>query len=182
MGLEDLRQTLQKKKLALNDSEDKCVQSVPPVKSENQLSSWEEVQEMSGVDFEKYCMKLLRLNGFEKVENTVASGDGGVDILARKSGKLYAIQCKRWKGNVGYKAIQEIYAGKALVNADKAVVMTNSRFSGPAKDNAQKLGVILWDGNEVQKMLQTAIIQSHKPSQKTSVLSAVVSAFKEVVH
>ena len=120
------------------------------------LPPWSSVKSMSGVEFERYCMNVLKLNGFTDVRGTVTSGDGGVDILARKAGELYAIQCKRWKGTVGIKVVQEIYTGAALNDATKAVVMTNSRFTQSAITAAKKLNVILWNGNDVERMSRLA--------------------------
>lgn len=43
---------------------------------------------------------------------TKASGDGGVDLILLKDGIKTAVQCKRYSGNVGVSAIQEVYAEK----------------------------------------------------------------------
>ncbi len=48
---------------------------------------------------------------FKSVEVTRGSGDYGVDVLAEKEGVTYAVQCKRYDGPVGVKAVQEAYAG-----------------------------------------------------------------------
>lgn len=48
---------------------------------------------MEGTDFEQYCAMILRENGYT-TELTPASGDYGVDIIAKHSGIIYAIQCK----------------------------------------------------------------------------------------
>ena len=68
---------------------------------------------MSGDDFEYFCADILRGNGFKNVEVTKASGDHGIDVLAKKDGVKYAIQCKRYSKPVGNKAVQEAYSGKA---------------------------------------------------------------------
>ena len=68
--------------------------------------------DMEGHEFEYFCADLLEKRGFEEVEVTKGSGDYGVDILAEKDGVTYAIQCKRYDGPVGVKAVQEAYAGR----------------------------------------------------------------------
>ncbi|MDE5793037.1 MAG: restriction endonuclease, partial [Oscillospiraceae bacterium] len=67
---------------------------------------------VTGFQFEKIVSKILEFNGFTNVENTKASGDNGIDILAKKDGTSYAIQCKCYSKPVGNKAIQEAYTGK----------------------------------------------------------------------
>ena len=49
---------------------------------------------MDGLQFEHRCAELLRYRGFHKVTVTKGSGDQGVDILAKKNGIKYGIQCK----------------------------------------------------------------------------------------
>ncbi|WP_430609075.1 restriction endonuclease [Enterococcus sp. DIV0876] len=66
---------------------------------------------MTETDFEDYTTYLLSKHQFEKVRQTKAYGDQGIDVSAKKDGVTYGIQCKRWKKNVGNKAIQEVYAG-----------------------------------------------------------------------
>lgn len=107
---------------------------------------------MSGNEFEDFCVTLLKSNGFYNVSKTKSSGDHGVDILASKSGRIYAIQCKRYSKNVGNKAVQEAYSGKDIYGANVSVVMTNQRFTKQAINDAKKLGVQLWDRSVVDSM------------------------------
>ncbi len=83
------------------------------------------LDEMEGHDFEYFCADLLEQNGFIDVEVTKGSGDYGVDVLAEKDGVTYAVQCKRYDGPVGVKAVQEAYAGRdyydRMVGADYGV-------------------------------------------------------------
>ena len=114
--------------------------------------------DMEGSDFEKYCADLLIVMGFEEVELTPASRDFGVDILAEKDGVSYAFQCKCYADPVGIKAIQEVYDGKDFYGSMVGVVITNQEFTGPAKDYAEKLNVILWDGNKISDMISKFMI------------------------
>ena len=107
---------------------------------------------MPGLEFEHYCGELLEANGFTEVQVTQASGDYGVDILAKKDGITYAIQCKRYSAPVGIKAIQEIYAGKDYYDCMVAVVMTNQYFTSNAIEAAKKLKVLLWNRDELERM------------------------------
>ena len=68
-----------------------------------------ELDAMEGHDFEYFCADLLEDHGFKSVEVTRGSGDYGVDVLAEKEGVTYAVQCKRYDGPVGVKAVQEAH-------------------------------------------------------------------------
>ncbi|MBD5528287.1 MAG: restriction endonuclease [Lachnospiraceae bacterium] len=108
---------------------------------------------MEGHEFEYYCADLLRRAGFLEVEVTRGSGDYGVDILAERDGVTYAVQCKRYDGPVGVKAVQEAYAGRDYYDRMVGAVMTNQYFTRPAVEVARKLKILLWDRGYLESML-----------------------------
>lgn len=109
---------------------------------------------MEGHRFEYACADILKMNGFKNVKVTQGSGDYGVDIIAYKNGKKYAVQCKRYSHKLDNKPIQEVKAGLAYYNCDIGAVMTNQYFTEPAKELARINGVKLWDRNALSKMLR----------------------------
>lgn len=110
---------------------------------------------MSGVDFELFSADLLRKLGFVNVETTKASGDHGIDILAEKDDVTYAIQCKCYSSNIGNAAVQQALTGKQLYRRDIAVVLTNQYFTAQAKEEANALGVKLWDRDKLNEIIRT---------------------------
>lgn len=114
------------------------------------------VDQMSGIDFERYCMAILQRLGYTNVRGTVASGDQGVDIVAEKDGIKYAIQCKRYTSKLDNTPVQEIVAGKQYYGCDVAVVLTNNYFTDGAQDLASRTGVRLWDRTELNRMIEQA--------------------------
>ena len=108
---------------------------------------------MEGHEFEHWCADLLKKNGFSNVEVTVGSGDQGVDVLARKDGIRYAIQCKCYSKDLGNKPVQEVNTGKTIYHCQIGVVMTNRYFTKGAKDAADATGVLLWDRNKLKQMM-----------------------------
>lgn len=114
---------------------------------------YDQIDQLDGQDFEQWCALFLSYSGFDGITVTKASGDHGIDIIAKKDNRNYAIQCKRYSGNVGNKAIQEAYSGCAFYRADIPVVMTNSYFTNAAKQEAANLGVVLWDRSTIAKQL-----------------------------
>ncbi|GFH95265.1 hypothetical protein IMSAGC003_01807 [Lachnospiraceae bacterium] len=109
---------------------------------------------MEGHAFEYYCADLLRGAGFLEVEVTRGSGDYGVDILAERDGVTYAVQCKRYDGPVGVKAVQEVYAGRDYYDRMVGAVMTNQYFTRPAVEVARKLKILLWDRGYLESILE----------------------------
>ncbi len=109
---------------------------------------------LTGEAFEAYFAKVLCDNGFRDVELTRASGDQGVDILAWRNGKRYAIQCKNYAGAVGNAAVQEAFAGARYYDCDIPVVVCPGQFTRAARDLAASTGVRLWDERQLTHMMR----------------------------
>lgn len=100
---------------------------------------------MSGWDFERYCADCLLKKGFTKAEVTSGSGDHGVDIIAEQNGIRFGIQCKLYQGQIPNKAVQEAYTGASFYDCDVAVIMSNSKLTKQADEEARKLRVKFWN-------------------------------------
>ena len=112
------------------------------------------VDRMDGHEFEFFCAELLKKNGFTDVEVTKSSGDQGIDILAVKDEIRYGFQCKCYSSDLGNKPIQEAYAGKRIYNCQIAVVLTNRFFTQGGIEAAKATGVLLWDRNKLQSLIE----------------------------
>ena len=111
------------------------------------------IDRMSGPEFEQWCAAILRRNGFNPVRVMGGSGDQGMDVMGMRHGQKWLIQCKRYNKPVGNKAVQEAYAGKAYYRCQKAAVMSNTYFTSGAKELAKRTGVLLWDRDELKKLI-----------------------------
>ena len=111
------------------------------------------VDDMDGHEFEYWCADLLSRIGFEDVEVTKASGDYGVDILCRKEGIRYAVQCKCYSSDLGNSPVQEVHAGKAVYGCQIGAVMTNRHFTAGGKHVAESTGTLLWDRDWLTEQL-----------------------------
>lgn len=112
------------------------------------------IDNMSGQQFEDYCADLLLKNGFFNIRITQESGDHGTDILAEKDDISYAIQCKCYSSNIGNTAVQQAHSGKGFYHKDIAVVLTNQYFTTQAKEEADTLGVKLWDRSKLEEFIK----------------------------
>lgn len=111
-----------------------------------------EIDNMSGLDFEAFVVDLMISLGYEAYQ-TKASNDYGIDVIAKKDNDIYAIQAKRYSGNVGIHSVMEASTGAKYYNANYAVVITNSYFTKQAIDCAEKVGVTLLDRDFLIKKL-----------------------------
>ncbi len=117
-------------------------------------STLKTIDRMEGVEFEQYAAALLKANGYKKVRVTPPANDQGIDLFAEKDGVSYAIQCKRYHGKVGNKAIQEAVAGCGFYHCDVPVVLTNSFFTVSAVQLAEENGVELWNREDLTRLIK----------------------------
>jgi len=115
--------------------------------------------------FELICGRLLREHGFEDVEVTQRSRDGGIDGygLLRLSPFVslrVAFQAKRYKDVVTRSAVGE-FRNALLGRAEKGVFITTGRFTQDAESEATRDGVVpieLIDGEQLVKLFQDKLI------------------------
>lgn len=136
--------------LFVNKNRRKEVQSTY---NSRQPFNMQQVDAMTGTEFENLCVNILRKNGYEMIKQTKATGDQGVDIIAEKDSRKYAIQCKRYRNPVGNHSVMEVCSGRIYYSCDVGVVMTNSTFTPQAIEHAKRTGVLLWDREIIRKML-----------------------------
>lgn len=116
-----------------------------------------EVDKMSGRKFEEYLQALLKTKGYY-VQLTPASGDYGADLILSTKGMKIIVQAKRYKKNVGVKAVQEIASAKSHYKADECWVVTNSFFTEQARKLASSNQVRLVD----RKQLMDWMLEDNK--------------------
>jgi restriction system protein len=112
------------------------------IKSKNNELKKPDETVLSGIEFEVLCANKLKSFGWS-TSLTQGSGDQGIDIIATKQKVVVVLQCKRYAGTVGNKAVQEVLGGKAMISADFAAVVTNSTYTKSARQLAASSGVKL---------------------------------------
>lgn len=118
------------------------------------LKNLANLDELNGVEFEVAIAGLYKHKGYE-VEITKASGDFGVDVIAKKGREILAIQAKRYSGKVGIKAVQEVSAGAFYYKATKAIVITNSFYTEQAKELAKNTDITLINKKHLANMWES---------------------------
>lgn len=106
--------------------------------------------DLSPGEYERYVACWLSENGWRSVKVVGKSGDFGADIIGTSpSGTHWAVQCKRYSGKAGVRAVQEAFAARAYYRCDRAMVVSVSGFTNAAGTLARETGVLLFvlDGN-----------------------------------
>lgn len=115
-----------------------------PLLSDNDKLTINDVDLMTGEEFENFLVELFKRMGYSAWK-TQTSNDQGVDIVAVKNNYKIGIQAKCYSGTVSNKSVQEIAAGIKHYNLDRAMVITNNYFSNSAVQLAVSNDVVLWD-------------------------------------
>ena len=117
------------------------------------------VKTMPPGDFEDLIGRLLAAIGFEEVEVTNRTKDGGIDVrgtlvVGDVIRTRLAVQVKRWKQNVQSPVIQQVRG--SLGAHEQGLVITTSDFSKGAKEEAERADatpVGLMDGEQLVALL-----------------------------
>jgi restriction system protein len=131
------------------------------VKRHRAASTMASVDKMSGPEFERFLVKIFKRLGY-KTEHVGASGsDFGADLIVERDGVKIAVQAKNYDptNRVGNDAVQQAVAGAAYYDCKMAMVVTNSRFTKAAREQAagSNLAVALWDRKDLEKAVRGKI-------------------------
>ncbi len=110
------------------------------------------IDQMSGLEFEKCVAGLLRKRGYAHIRIT-EKYDLGVDITAEKNGLRWGIQVKRYSGLVKADAVRQVVTAVKFYQCDKAMVITNSVFSGSAIKLADSNDCLLMDRTNLLRLI-----------------------------
>ena len=102
------------------------------------------IDKMTGLEFERYVARLLKSQGYTNIRLT-EHFDYGIDIIAIKGTIPWGIQVKRHSGLVKADAVRQVVAALRKYNCERAMVITNSRFSEVAKELARSNNCVLVD-------------------------------------
>lgn len=121
--------------------------------SEERQIDLSNINTMDGHDFEYFCARVMKRNGFDTAEVTRSSGDHGADIIATRNNVRYAVQCKRWSSAVGNKVVQDVFYAKQVYHCHVGIIITNNTFTPAAREAAKEAGIVLWDGDFLKKYI-----------------------------
>jgi restriction system protein len=139
----------------------KSEQSVNPVDPPNFIEqTLQLIRALPSSGFESLCQRLLRESGFEEVNVTGRSGDGGIDgegLLKINAFVSFRVlfQCKRYKDSVGPSTIRD-FRGAMAGRAEKGIILTTGYFTSQAESEASRDGaqpIQLVDGEGLVQLL-----------------------------
>lgn len=119
----------------------------------------EHLKQMDAGDFEDLIGELLAEMGFETVEVTARTNDGGIDVrgvmvVDEAVPIRMAVQVKRWKKNVRQPEVQKVRG--SLGAHEHGLIITTSGFTSGAREEAQRADAVpigLIDGKQLVNLM-----------------------------
>lgn len=130
---------------------------------DEKLSLIRVLRSLSSIGFEKVSRELLRESGFENVEITGGSSDGGIDGFGTLEINPFVsfkvlFQCKRYaENNLVSRAQVGDFRNAMIGRAEKGIIITTSSFTNAAVQEANREGapqVELVDGTKLVEMFE----------------------------
>lgn len=124
----------------------------------------ESLRALGWKQFEDLVGEAYRRQGYAVEESLGGGSDGGIDVILRKDGGMWLVQCKQWKVfSVGAPVIREIYGLVAHHHASGAIVITSGKFTRDAESFATGKPIELIDGPKLLQLVETG--QIHRTSR-----------------
>lgn len=131
-----------------------------PVKSGLNEISWREFEMLVGEWFRKQGYAVTETGGV---------ADGGVDIILKKNGETYLVQCKQWKAyKVGVNIVRELLGVMVTQGAAGGYLVTSGVFTEDARRFATESNITLIDGSKLSELIREArtVQQTNNPVRR----------------
>ena len=146
-----------------------------------QSKSSDALNNMSWQQFEQLVSEGFRLQDYQVTDTGGGGADGGIDLVARRNGEKYLIQCKQWRAHrVGVEVVRELYGLMAAEGAAGGFVVTSGRFTEEAKRFANGRNVKLVDGPALHGLIRQA--QAARPGADARVKKESVHGAQPAGH
>lgn len=106
-------------------------------------------------EFEDFIIDLVTKLDYEIIEKVPLINNQSVDFLAIKDKVKFAFQCKFHNAPINYGTIKEIIYGVKFFDSHVGVVVTNNSFRKPARELADSNNIVLWDGDDLVRLINS---------------------------
>lgn len=127
-------------------------------------------------EFEQLVGEFFRMQGYHVEEVGGGGADGGVDLVMRRNGEKFLVQCKQWKANrVSVEIVREMFGLMTAKGAVGGFVVTSGKFTRPAREFAQGRNLALIDGAELSALLDQTYA-NRKTSRDTNTVPTAMAS------
>jgi restriction system protein len=114
------------------------------------------IKSLSWKEFEELVAEAYRRKGYSVVENYGTGPNGGVDLVLKKDGNIFIVQCKQWRSSkVDVKVVREMYGVMTAEQANGVIIITSGMFTQEAKNFASGKPIDLVEGNQLLDLVRS---------------------------
>lgn len=114
------------------------------------------IRALSWKQLEELVAEAYRRKNYSVVENYGIGPDGGVDLVLKKDGNLFLVQCKQWKNQrVDVPVVREMYGVMTAKQANGVIIITSGLFTQEAKNFAANKPIDLVEGNQLADLIKS---------------------------
>jgi restriction system protein len=113
------------------------------------------LNDMSWQQFEALAGEAFRRKGYAVTETGGGGADGGIDLVLKRAGETFLVQCKQWRAiKVGVNIVRELYGVMAAKGATGGFVVTSGVFTNEARAFAEGRNITLMDGKALHALVR----------------------------
>ncbi|MEW5967767.1 MAG: restriction endonuclease [Pseudomonadota bacterium] len=113
-----------------------------------------ELNAMSGQQFVTRVGQGFRRKGYSVREAVAGESDGGVDLVLKKDGAAFLVQCRQWRApRVGVNSVRELHGAMAAQGAVGGFVVTSGAFTDEAAAFARDKHIVLMGGKTLRALI-----------------------------
>ncbi len=117
--------------------------------------SLESLRKVTWQQFELMVAEAYQRKGYQVEESLRGGADGGIDLVLRKQGRTYLVQCKNWrKQSVGAPIVREQLGLRIHHQADGSIIITSGHFTREAIAFAEANEIELVDGSALLELIK----------------------------
>lgn len=121
------------------------------------LAELEDIRRLSWRRFESVVGEAFRRRGYSVLEKAVDGADTGIDLVLKKDGRKFYVQCKQWKQTtVGVRPVRELLSVIIARRVAGGYLVTAGKYTQEARDFAQNASISLIDGDALAVMVEEA--------------------------
>lgn len=119
------------------------------------------LNDMSWQQFEALVGEAFRRKGYVVTETGGGGADGGIDLVLKRQGETFLVQCKQWKAlKVGVTTVRELYGVIAAKGATGGFVVTSGMFTDEAQAFGAGRNIELMDGKALHALIRGVSIDA----------------------
>jgi len=139
-----------------------CIAIVGAIHRRKRFSTLEQqtgitsLKAMQWKEFEHLIAEVYERQGFAVSYALDVGPDGGVDVVLRRAGRRWLVQCKCWRTwSVGVATVREMFGILHHEGADDVIVVTTGDFTEDARNFAKGKPIVLINGQELWELVQS---------------------------